>query len=238
MTTTTTATSVILVPGAWLGAWAWDRVVGRLRDEGLDPYPVTLPGLEPGDREHTSTTLDDHARFVVELVDSLPGDVVLVGHSAGGSVLSEVVDQRPERIRRAIYVDSGPQQDGAVPNPSLGADQDVEPMPPWEELGDQSLQGLSDDDREEFARRAVPHPGAVRRGPVRVGNPARFTVPVTAICTSMSSEQLLPMAHGGPPFFTELSEFDVTYVDLPTGHWPMWSRPDDLADEIVRAARA
>lgn len=234
----TTQTSVILVPGAWLGGWAWDRILGPLRDEGLAAYPVTLPGLDPDDTDRGSITLDDHARAVVDLVDTLDGDVVLVGHSAGGSVLSEVVDQRPDRIRRAIYVDSGPQQDGAVPNPEVGPDQAVEDLPPWEALGEQSLQGLSDDDLAEFARRAVPHPGAVRRGPVHVGNPARFTVPVTAICTSLSSEQLKPMAHGGPPFFTELSEFDVTYVDLPTGHWPMWSRPDDLAAAIVDATRA
>jgi len=238
MTTSTTQTSIILVPGAWLGAWAWDRVVGPLSAAGLEPYPVTLPGLDPGDLDRGTITLDDHARYVVDLVDTLPGEVVLVGHSAGGTVLSEVVDQRPERIRRAVYVDSGPQQDGAVPNPAISADQDEEPLPPWEELGEQSLQGLSDEDRAEFARRAVPHPAAVRRGPVRVGNPARFAVPVTAICTSLPSEQLLPMAHGGPPFFTELSEFDVTYVDLPTGHWPMWSRPQDLADAIARAARS
>ena len=234
----TSQISVILVPGAWLGAWAWDRVVGTLRDEGLDAYPVTLPGLEPDATDRGSITLDDHVRAVLDLVDTLDGDVVLVGHSAGGSVLSEVVDQRPGRIRRAIYVDSGPQQDGAVPNPGIGPDQPEEPLPGWEVLGEQSLQGLSDDDLAEFARRAVPHPAAVRRGPVRVGDPARFSVPVTAICTSLSSEQLKPMAHGGPPFFTELSEFDVTYVDLPTGHWPMWSRPKDLADAIVQAARS
>jgi pimeloyl-ACP methyl ester carboxylesterase len=238
MTTQTEQTAVILVPGAWLGAWAWDRIVGTLRDAGLDTYPVTLPGLDPAATDRASITLAEHAQAVVDLVDTLPGDVVLVGHSAGGSVLSEVVDQRPDRIRRAIYVDSGPQQDGTVPNPAVGPEQDVEPLPSWDALGEQSLQGLSDEDLDEFARRAVPHPAAVRRGPVRVGNPKRFAVPVTAICTSLPSEQLKPMAHGGPPFFTELSEFDVTYVDLPTGHWPMWSRPAALADAIVQATRA
>ena len=233
-----TQPSVILVPGAWLGAWAWERVVGPLRDAGLDAYPVTLPGLEPDATDRGSITLDDHARAVLDLVDSLDGDVVLVGHSAGGSVLSEVVDQRPERIRRAIYVDSGPQIDGAVPNPGIAADQAEEPLPDWDVLGETSLQGLSDDDLAEFALRAVPHPAGARRGPVRVVNPARFDVPLTAICTSLSSEQLKPMADGGPPFFTELSEFDVTYVDLPTGHWPMWSRPADLADAILQATRS
>ena len=229
---------MILVPGAWLGAWAWDRVVGTLRDEGLDAYPLTLPGLEPDATDRGSITLDDHAQAVVDLVDTLEGDVVLVGHSAGGSVLSEVVDQRPGRIRRAVYVDSGPQQDGAVPNPALGPEQDEEPLPPWDDARRAEPAGADRRGPRRVRRRAVPHPAAVRRGPVRLNDPARHAVPVTAICTSLSSEQLKPMAHGGPPFFTELSEFDVTYVDLPTGHWPMWSRPRELADAIVQAARA
>jgi hypothetical protein len=46
------------------------------------------------------------------------------------------------------------------------------------------------------------------------------------------------MVDGGPPLHTELGRFDVTYVDMPTGHWPMFSRPADLAAELVRAARA
>jgi len=62
-------------------------------------------------------------------------------------------------------------------------------------------------------------------------------VPVTAVCTSLPSEVLRPMAHGGPPFHTELGRYDVTYVDLPTGHWAMFSRPADLAAVLVEEAR-
>src|SRR4051794_15414731 len=96
-------TSVILIPGAWLGGGAWDRVVGPLRDAGLAAYPLTLPGLDPDAADRGSITLDDHAQAVIDLVDTLDGQIVLVGHSAGGSVLSEVVDRRPARIQRAIY---------------------------------------------------------------------------------------------------------------------------------------
>ncbi|MNW64125.1 hypothetical protein D3C74_423800 [compost metagenome] len=71
-----------------------------------------------------------------------------------------------------------------------------------------------------------------------MSDPARLDVPATVICTSLPSEVLRQMAHPGPPLHTELGELDVTYVDLPTGHWPMFSRPADLAAEIVRAARA
>ena len=62
--------------------------------------------------------------------------------------------------------------------------------------------------------------------------------PAGVAWSSLSSEQLKPMAHGGPPFHTELGfAHDLTYVDLPTGHWPMFSRPADLAAAIAQAAR-
>ena len=165
---------------------------------------------------------------------------MLVGHSGGGALVGEVVDKRPDRVRRAIYVDTGPLEDGAAID--AAADQEVEvPLP---HVGGVRRPGVQLGPRRRPARGVPPTRGAAPggrcvRGPVHVGNPARFDVPATAICTSLSSEQLKPMAHGGPPFHTELgSALDLTYVDLPTGHWPMFSRPDDLAGAIVRAARA
>ncbi|WP_456825720.1 alpha/beta fold hydrolase [Cellulomonas sp. P5_E12] len=230
-------TSLVLIPGFWLGGWAWDDVVAALPD-GFDAHPVTLPGLEHG-AARGDITRADHVQAVVDLVDGLSGDVVLVGHSGGGAVVGEVVDRRPDRVRRAIYVDSGPLEEGAAID--AGTTEEVEvPLPTWEELEAQgsSLAGIDDDHLAEFRRRAVPHPANVARGAVHVSDPRRFTVPVTAICTSLPSEVLKTMAHGGPPFHTELGDSaDLTYVDLPTGHWPMFSRPADLAAAIAEAAR-
>src|SRR5665647_1761923 len=109
MTTTDApaTTHVVLVPGFWLGAWAWDAVVP-------------------------------------DLVDGLAGDVVLVGHSGGGAVVQMVTDQRPGRIRRVVYVDSGPVLDGvALHTGDPSADL---PLPSWPELEAQgnSLDGLDD----------------------------------------------------------------------------------------------
>jgi len=233
-----TTTALILVPGFWLGGWAWDGVVAALPD-GFDVHAPTLPGLEPGaDRRHI--TRADHVRALTDLVDSLDGDVVLVGHSGGGALVGEVVDQRPDRVRRAIYVDSGPLETGAAIDASATEEVEV-PLPTWEEFAAQgsSIEGIDDDGLAEFRRRAVPHPAQVVRGAVHVSDPRRFDVPATVICTSLPSEQLKPMAHGGPPFHTELGyTHDLTYVDLPTGHWPMFSRPADLAAAIAQAARA
>lgn len=229
---------VILVPGFWLGAWAWDDVVPALRDAGLDPRPVTLPGLAPGD-DPAAVTREDHVRAVTDLVDALDGPVVLVGHSGGGAVVGEAVDRRPDRVRRAVYVDSGPLEDGAALALDVPDDVAVQPLPSWEDLAaaGSSLEGIDDAGLARFRERALPHPAGVARTPVHVGDARRFDVPVTAICTSLPSEVLRTMADGGPPFHTELGRYAVTYVDLPTGHWPMFSRPADLATALVEAVR-
>jgi pimeloyl-ACP methyl ester carboxylesterase len=228
----------VLVAGAWLGGWAWDAVVAAL-PEGFDVHAPTLPGLEP-DASRGSITRADHVRALTDLVDSLEGEVVLVGHSGGGALVGEVVDRRPDRVRRAIYVDSGPLEEGAAINAAATEEIEV-PLPTWAEFEAQgsSIEGIDDAGLAEFRRRALPHPAQVVRGPVHVSDPRRFDVPATAICTSLPSDVLRTMAHGGPPFHTELGECtDLTYVDLPTGHWPMFSRPADLAAALAEAARA
>jgi len=236
--TTNSTTHVVLVPGFWLGAWAWDALLEPLRGAGLDPVPVTLPGLNPDD-ERASVTRADHVGAVTDLLDTLPGEVVLVGHSGGGPVIGEALDRRPDRVRRAVFVDTGPLEDGAALNADLPPAVTEVPLPSWSEFAEQgsSIEGLDEAALADFRSRAVPHPARVAREAVRVGDPRRFDVPVTAICTSLPSQMLRTMVDGGPPLHTELGRFDVTYVDVPTGHWPMFSRPADLAAELVRAAR-
>jgi pimeloyl-ACP methyl ester carboxylesterase len=226
--------SVILVPGFWLGAWAWDAVLQPLRDGGLDPHPVTLPGLEPGRADRSTITRADHVDAVRRVVEAASPGVVLVGHSGGGAVVGEVVDAVPARIRRAVYVDSGPLADGAVLAPDLPPDVVEIPLPAWEELEAEgtSAAGLDDAMRAAVRERAVPHPARVATTPVRVRDPRRFDVPVTAICCSLPSEVLRTMTD---QLHTELGQMDVTYLDLPTGHWPMFSRPRELAELIAQA---
>ncbi|ACZ23450.1 hypothetical protein Sked_35630 [Sanguibacter keddieii DSM 10542] len=231
---------VVLVPGFWLGAWAWDDVVPHLGAAGLVPHAVTLPGLGDVAEDRSGVTRDDHVRAVLDVVAPLEGDVVLVGHSGGGAVVHEALDRDPGRVRRVVYVDSGPLVDGAALFPDVPAEAVEIPLPSWEDLAAQgsSLEGVDEAGLARFRDRAVPHPAAVARGAVRLGDQARLDVPVTVICTSLPSEVLRQMAHPGPPLHTELGSLDATYVDLPTGHWPMFSRPADLAEEIVRAAQA
>lgn len=230
---------VVLVPGFWLGAWAWDDVVPPLLAAGLVPHPVTLPGLESPSADRGGVTRADHVLAVQELVASLTGPVVLVGHSGGGPVVQQAVDAEPDRVRRVVYVDTGPLVDGAVLNAGLPASAVDHPLPSWPELAAQgsSTDGIDEAGLERFRRRAVPHPARVASEPIRLTDPRRLEVPATVICTSLPSGRLRELAHPGPPLHTELGELrDLTYVDLPTGHWPMFSRPAELAAEIARAA--
>lgn len=226
---------VVLIPGYWLGAWAWDDVLPPLRDAGLTPHAVTLPGLDPADDDDANLTLDDHVAAVRDLVDGLEGDVVLVGHSGGAPVVQSVTDQRPERIRRTVYVDAGPMRDGAALFPEVPAATRA-PFPDDAELAAAQLsaEGV---DLPALRVRAVPQPTGVMRSPVHVSDRRRLGVPVTVIGTSLPGAVLRHLAEAGQ-LPTELFDYaEVDLVDVPTGHWPMLSRPQALGRAIADAAR-
>ena len=110
----------------------------------------------------------------------------------------------------------------------------------WEELAaEENLDGLTEEQLETFRRRAVPEPGGVLREAVELTNDARLDVPSTIICTGFTSEEYKDAVKEGYAWlagFTELR--DVTWVDLPTSHWPMWSRPQELAEIIGDVAQS
>lgn len=231
--------TIILVPGYWLGAWAWDEVRHRLAAAGAESIALTLPGLDPADPDRSTRTLDDQAAAIQAAVTSASGDVVLVAHSGANGPVSLVMDRSPDALRRVVWVDSGPTTDDSAFAPDLPTSVVELPLPPFDNLAQQaSLEGLAPDRLDAFRARAIPEPAGVARERIRLVNAARRQVPTTLICCSIASQQLLELAGSGHPMFAEVAELtDVEIVDLPTGHWPMWSRPVDLATAILAAAR-
>jgi pimeloyl-ACP methyl ester carboxylesterase len=239
-TTTRTLPSIVLVPGYWLGGWAWDRVADELRARGHHVTAVTLPGLDPADPDRASATLGQQADALHAVVQAAAegSSVVLVAHSGAGYPTSLLLDRDPAAVARVVYVDSGPAGDGSAFDASVPPAVEEVPLPPFDQLGQgASLEGLSADDLQRFRDRAVPEPGPVVRAPVDLHNDARRDVPTTVIACSLSSEVMMQMVREGHPMMAEVANLrDLELVDLPTGHWPMWSRPTDLAVAIAEVA--
>jgi pimeloyl-ACP methyl ester carboxylesterase len=226
---------IVLVPGFWLGAWAWDEVAAALRADGHDVTPLTLPGLESADADRSSVTFADHVDAICAAVAAAGPPVVLAVHSGAGAPGYAVTDRVPEQVAAMVYVDTGPAI-GALDPDFDGAEK---PLPSPEELAEsENLDGLTDEQLATFRRRAVPQPAAALREAAVLTNPARLDVPSTVVCTGFSSEQYREAMKEGYPFLAGLAELrDVTYLDLPTSHWPMWSRPRELATILGDVAR-
>lgn len=239
MTSSSESTHFVLVPGFWLGAWAWDTVATDLTERGHRVTSLTLPGLDRTDTDRSGITLDDHVAAVVDAVRSASEEqVIVVAHSGAGPVAYMATDTEPERIDRIVYVDSGPMPAGASVRDDLDGTIDI-PLPTWSELEAEgsSLDGLDQEALDRFRECAIPHPAGPARDPVHVSDERRSTVPTTVVCNSFPSAVIADMAAGGHPMAAELASLkSVEYVDLPTGHWPMWSRADDLAHILHRAA--
>ncbi len=228
---------IILVPGFWLGAWAWDEVAATLRADGHDVTAITLPGLESTDADRSSITFADHVDAIVNAVH-------------GGAVAGRArrAQRRPgspatppatvSRIGSPPWSTSIPPRASAPLDPDF---KDVEKPMVWSEIEEEeNLDGLSDAQKATFRERAVPVPGGVIREPFELTNDARKDIPSTLICTGFTAEQYQTYAKEQPvaSFLAGIPELrNATWIDLPTSHWPMWSRPTELAAIIGDVAK-
>jgi pimeloyl-ACP methyl ester carboxylesterase/uncharacterized damage-inducible protein DinB len=233
---------IILIPGLWLDGSSWEKVVPVLEQAGHRTHPLTLPGMESRDVDRSGITLRDHVDAVIAAIDSVDptdGKVVLVGHSAGAALAHAAVDARPDRVARVVYVGGFPTGDGdAVADGYPAANGEV-PLPDWSAFADEDLADLDDKARAAFRARAIPSPEHVTRDPQQLTDDRRYDVPVTVIATEFTSAMLRNwIAQGERPVreFTKIRHVD--YVDLPTGHWPQFTRPEDLGRAILGATVA
>lgn len=228
---------IILVPGFWLGAWAWDEVAAILRAAGHDVTALTLPGLDSVDTDRSAVHLVDHVDAISHALLAAPAPAVLAVHSAAGFPGYAASDRHPDRIAAMVYVDTAPGKGALDPDFT-----DAEKPLDWASVEEEeNLDGLSDAQKATFRERAVPEPGAMLRESVELTNDARRDVPSTFICTGFSAADYQTYAREHPDwaFLAGIPELrHTTWVDLPTSHWPMWSRPAELAAIIGDVATA
>jgi pimeloyl-ACP methyl ester carboxylesterase len=224
----------VLVPGAWLGAWAWRRVVPLFEAGGNAAYPLTLTGM--GDRVHLATPqvgLDTAIQDVINaiLYEGLE-DVVLVGHSFAGKVVAGVADRMPERIRTLLFVDAyrparvrTPQGDFSSEGwPTLG---DGWRIPLTEDILGNIGKDVQGADREWMLSKVTPWLMRYAGDPVTLSEKFDSVKKAYILCT------------GGGDDVEEIlkQKLDGEYRVLESGHWPMITKAAELAQSMLELAR-
>ena len=226
----------VLIAGARLGAWAWDDVVPRLREAGHGAYPVTLSGqaekrgLPAGQQTHLQDIVD-------EVEDRDLRDVVLVGHSYSGIPVGQAAERIGDRLAHVVFVDSAVPvdgeafvsswpDDGAEVKAAIAENAGFWPLAPATHF---EGHGLTDEQIARIVAHATPHPGASLTEPAVLARPLG-DLPATYVGCVFLGDELddsvaAPLAGG-----------NWRLVELDTGHWPMFSRPRELAEILLDAA--
>lgn len=232
----------VLVPGAWLGGWAWQDVTARLRAAGHEVYPMTLTGL--GERVHLARPEVDLETHIADVVNTITvndlDEVILAGHSYAGIVITGVADRIPERLAQLVYVDSAPLANGMAmtdlfpPEALAGIQQAVDdfgdgwrlPFPGIEGLAENaSLRGVSDEQKLLMEAKAEPQPWLTYTQPLRLTHEGEAPYrQVMIACDDMRS-----LIEAGVPEILPMTQAPWISIAMETGHWPMFSAAGELA---------
>jgi len=223
---------ILLIAGLWLDGSAWDDVVPELTALGHHPVPLSLPGQGDG---VASATLDDQLKAVLAAVDAVPGKPLVVGHSAASTLAWLAADGRPEKVAKVALIGGFPAADGRAYADHFAIEGGAMPFPGWDPFEGADAADLDQQTRDRFASAAVPVPEAVARGVVRLTNERRFDVPVVVVCPEFTPAQAEEwIAAGESPELARATHLE--YVNLESGHWPMATRPRELARVLAEAA--
>ncbi|MGI5198391.1 alpha/beta fold hydrolase [Streptomyces sp. CA-288835] len=223
---------ILLIGGLWLEGSVWGRVAAGLEAVGHRAVPVTLPGQGDG---RVSATLDDQVGAVVAAVDAADGKPMVVGHSAACALAWLAADRRPEGVAKVALVGGFPSGDGQPYADFFEVTDGVMPFPGWGPFEGPDAADLDDEARREFAAAAIPVPAGVAKGVVRLTDERRFDVPVVVVCPEFTPAQARELIDSGDS--PELARAKhVDFVDIDSGHWPMFTKPAELARVLAEAA--
>jgi len=228
------------VHGAWHGGWKWRFVRPLLQRAGHEVFAPSLTGL--GDRKHLARLdidLETHIQDVVSILEEEDlKEVVLVGHSYGGMVITGAADRVPSRVARLVYLDAFVPENGkcaldyVVPERAARMREEGERSgtvtpPPL------SLWGLTKPEHVEFVKpREAPHPYRTMSQPLRISNPHQLrTISKTFVyCSSPATgsfDQFAAKYRDDPAW---------QFFQLETGHDAMILMPERVAEILQRAA--
>jgi pimeloyl-ACP methyl ester carboxylesterase len=238
----------VLVHGAWHGAWCWRDVTQALVRAGRRVHAVTLTGL--GERAHLLRADIDLQTHVSDVCGVIAAEelqqVVLVGHSYAGMLITAVADRMPERLAHLVYLDA------VVPAPGeswssthaaatrkgrldAAAASDAYAFPP----PDPVVFGLQAEGHAWVQRRQTPHPGhtydmTLDFDPQRVAAVPRTFIDCTAPALATIDVSRVRVRSAG--FWAGAWQPGARIVEMATGHDPMVSNPAALAGVLMQCA--
>ena len=223
---------IVLVAGLWLDGSAWDAVVPALEALGHRPVPLTLPGQGDGRR---SATLDEQVAAVLAAIDASPGKPLVVGHSAACTLAWLAADARPEKVAKVALIGGFPSSGGQPYFSGLETADGVLPFPGWGPFEGPDSADLDEDTKRGIAAAAIPVPEGVTKGVVHLTDERRFDVPVVIVCPEFTPAEARDwIGAGDVPELAKAKHLE--FVDIDSGHWPMFSKPNELAGLLAEAA--
>ncbi|WP_109473578.1 alpha/beta fold hydrolase [Ornithinimicrobium cavernae] len=223
---------VILMAGLWLAGDIWDEVAVGLRDRGHRAVPLTLPGQGDGNGE---ATLEDQLAHALAAVDAAEDRPLVVGHSAACTLAWLVADRRPEAVAAVGLIGGFPATGATTYADFFEPVQGAMAFPGWAAFEGPDSADLDEATRAALAEEMIPVPVGVSRAVVDYHDERRRELPTVLICPEFSPEDAREwIASGDLPELAAAS--DLSFVDIPTGHWPMVSAPSQLAGILADLA--
>jgi len=232
-------TTFVLVPGAWLGGWAWRKVTTLLEQKGHEVQAVTLTGT--GERIHLASKdvgIETAVQDVLNIIKYNDlDDFVLVGHSFAGKVVAAVADRVPDKVKMILYLDAfRPKKNVRSPQGGFDATEwNLKPgewtIPLTKEILDSIGKDVQGADREWMLSKATPWPVKHSTEPVTLSSNFGTVRSTYIFCTG-----------GGDPVDEILKgkwgKIDGPYKVIESGHWPMITKPNELAEDMLLLANS
>ena len=234
----------VMIHGSWHGGWAWQGVVRQLSKRGHRAEAPTLPGHGPG-AIRLGVSHQNCVRSVVSYIqEHMLENIILVGHSFGGSVIQKVAEEIPTLIERTVFLDALIVEHGhcvfdelpadyvALFNELAAASSDNTMLIPWEIWRDNFIQDAPEPMARSLWEQLSPEPNQVNLDKLCLKRFYSLNIPKSII--HCRQDKALPPGYFHPIMSSRLGAFKLLEMD--GGHEVMFTRPEELADKIVEAS--
>jgi len=234
----------VMIHGSWHCGWAWQGVMRHLARNGHVTHAPTLPGHGPQAERHGIRHQDCVSAVVAYIQERCLGDIILVGHSFGGTVVQKLGEELSERITRMVFLDALIVEDGqcvfdvlppeyaALFNELAMASSDNSMLIPWEIWRDSFIQDAPEALARSLWEQLSPEPNQVNLDRLDLKRFYSLSLPSSFIYCR--DDRALPPGYFHPRMSSRLGEFKL--LEMEGSHEVMFTRPVELAEKIIEAS--